>query len=395
MSRADLAEAASQWLYQHTSNAGAMDERYIGKLERGAVRWPGRDYRAALRAILGAERDADLGLRSTRHTSNEPTDWPALHRTATTDDLHPWELVDSLTRGTVSKTALEQAERVAVDYAHRYPSASPPELLPDVSRLMRRMNDVLNHPQPIRARQQAVSTLGLLSGLSGNLWLDLGNTSRADSFFDAAELAAWEAADCDLSVWILATRSVAAYFDEDYTTANRHLDRAGAMTERSSQRRCAWVAALHARASAARQHPREAQSALDRAYQSLANISDPPAGTDFFDRVRLDAIAGTVHLQLSDTDHALPLLASAVTERPLSDAKGRTLASLDLAHCHTADAEPEEAARLAGQALETARGSIVRPILIKARGLHHELSQWSDVRAVREFNTQLTALSHV
>jgi hypothetical protein len=42
--------------------AAAMDAAYIGKLERGEYRWPNHRYREALRAVLHAASDPDLGF---------------------------------------------------------------------------------------------------------------------------------------------------------------------------------------------------------------------------------------------------------------------------------------------------------------------------------------------
>jgi hypothetical protein len=50
MSRQELAEAVNAWCVAHTHRAGALDEHYIGRLEQGRVRCPGRDYRAAFRS---------------------------------------------------------------------------------------------------------------------------------------------------------------------------------------------------------------------------------------------------------------------------------------------------------------------------------------------------------
>ena len=62
LSRVELAEAVNDWLYRHTGRFGALDGNYIARLERGAVRRPGRDYRAGFRAVLGAMDDAELGF---------------------------------------------------------------------------------------------------------------------------------------------------------------------------------------------------------------------------------------------------------------------------------------------------------------------------------------------
>ncbi|GAA4690990.1 hypothetical protein [Phytohabitans rumicis] len=66
MSRQELAEAVNAHIYATTGRRVALDGSYIGKLERGLMRWPYEHYRAGLRAVLGVERDADLGLYISR-----------------------------------------------------------------------------------------------------------------------------------------------------------------------------------------------------------------------------------------------------------------------------------------------------------------------------------------
>jgi len=62
LSRQELAEAVNASVYAQTGRCCHLDAGYIGKLERGETRWPLAHYRAGLRAALGADTDADLGL---------------------------------------------------------------------------------------------------------------------------------------------------------------------------------------------------------------------------------------------------------------------------------------------------------------------------------------------
>jgi len=72
LSRQELAEAVNAHVYATTGRVVAIDGNYIGKLERGLHRWPYEHYRAGLRAVLGAERDADLGLYNARMDTHDP-----------------------------------------------------------------------------------------------------------------------------------------------------------------------------------------------------------------------------------------------------------------------------------------------------------------------------------
>ncbi|GAA3360316.1 hypothetical protein [Saccharopolyspora gregorii] len=62
MSRSELASAVSAWLWRETGKRHDLDPHLLAKWERGAVRRPTAPYRAALRAVLGAASDADLGF---------------------------------------------------------------------------------------------------------------------------------------------------------------------------------------------------------------------------------------------------------------------------------------------------------------------------------------------
>jgi hypothetical protein len=150
-----------------------------------------------------------------------------------------------------------------------------------------------------------VTLLGVLSGLVGNLWLDLDREDHAAEFFDVAELAGQEAEDPDLTAWVLATRSIGAFFAGQHWNAADLLARAeNAAALRSSPRRRAWVAALRARSAAALGDHYLSQAALERAHQHMAAVSEPPNGTEFFDAPRLHGLAGATYLLISDTHRA-------------------------------------------------------------------------------------------
>ena len=66
MSRQELAEAINSYLYTETGQVYRIDANHVGKFEQGVIRWPTASVRTALRAILGARTDRDLGFHSTR-----------------------------------------------------------------------------------------------------------------------------------------------------------------------------------------------------------------------------------------------------------------------------------------------------------------------------------------
>ncbi|MGH3885989.1 MAG: XRE family transcriptional regulator, partial [Pseudonocardiaceae bacterium] len=66
LSRQELAELTNAWIWNHHHKVVELTGNYIGKLEQGVIRWPGKIYREALRAILGVSTDAALGFVNAR-----------------------------------------------------------------------------------------------------------------------------------------------------------------------------------------------------------------------------------------------------------------------------------------------------------------------------------------
>jgi hypothetical protein len=63
MTRSELADEVNRYLWKTTGRRFDLDDHLIGKWERGVVRNPIREYRAALRAVLGAAADTELGFQ--------------------------------------------------------------------------------------------------------------------------------------------------------------------------------------------------------------------------------------------------------------------------------------------------------------------------------------------
>lgn len=68
MSRQELAELVNRELSKDDPRHTVLDATYIGKLERGEIRWPQAAYRAAFRSVLAAPSDRDLGFYIVRGT---------------------------------------------------------------------------------------------------------------------------------------------------------------------------------------------------------------------------------------------------------------------------------------------------------------------------------------
>ena len=184
-----------------------------------------------------------------------------------------------------------------------------------VSRQMGRMKDAISQPQPLAVRRQSVALLGVLSGVAGQLAMDLDRPDRADGMFSVGRLAATEAGDDDLAAWVAATQSIGPFFGQQYGAAAELLaDAERLAANASSPRRRAWTAAMHARALAASGQRRPALAALDRAHAHItAELDQQPHGTDFFDAPRLDGVTGSVYLLLREPGRAADFIGRALT----------------------------------------------------------------------------------
>jgi hypothetical protein len=64
MARSELAELVVEHVWRRHGVAPPVDRKYVAKLEAGRIRYPSARYREALRAVLGAGADDDLGFVS-------------------------------------------------------------------------------------------------------------------------------------------------------------------------------------------------------------------------------------------------------------------------------------------------------------------------------------------
>lgn len=307
-------------------------------------------------------------------------------------DIEPWELADILTRSSMGTRAIAAMERATYNYATAYPSTPPQELATPVARQLRALAAALDRPQTLSIRRRMIRLVGVLSGLRGNLYLDLDDTRRADESFEVGMVAAEEAEDDDLMAWVLATRSIQSFVTGDLLGASDLLGEAQQLSAAwSSARRRAWILAMYSRSLAAQGDRGRSLAALESAYQ-LAGQASAPHGTDFFDLPRLEGIAGTTHLLVRDTERARPVLTTALARRAPADAKGRALITLDLARCAVIDGDEGEAHHLIGRSLDIAEHSMVHPIATQIRQMRTTLRSLEGSTAGREIDERLAQI---
>lgn len=126
-----------------------MDAHYVAKLERGVIRWPSADYRAALAAVLGADGDAALGF----HPLARPAGNGAAVPVAYADDgllvlAARAEVTD------VGPAAVEALEEVAELLARAYATTPPHLLLIEVRRRAAEVAGLLDRRSTLAQRRR-------------------------------------------------------------------------------------------------------------------------------------------------------------------------------------------------------------------------------------------------
>jgi tetratricopeptide (TPR) repeat protein len=438
MSRQELADAVNAYLAPMDESEATLDANHIGKLERGAHRWPNDLRREAFRHVLEASTDSELGFHIIRGLPNvapaeppltsEPpsqdravslgilpgkiTDvdgnvsdrgWAesagGLHRTVDSmevgshsehhagyvdddqdqpDVFDLWELNDVLRGSNVGSRGLALAETACARLDQRYAALSPHVVLPKVSVQLRMTVRALRESQPVAHRRRLCSLAGRLAGLRAWLLFDLADYQAADAWYDAAIQAAREAEDDALCGWLFGARSLIPSYRHDHRAAVILIGQGQSAASRSGDATVrTWLHALEARARAGVGETtgfRTAQRRADRLV-SRTNSVRRRHGMDFDgDKLDLTYYAGTSHLLLRQPDAAAEFLQESLNILPAAHTKAQAILLLGMATAAAQKLRIEEASDLACQALTVASSQPIMPILQRAQDLRNQLA---------------------
>jgi hypothetical protein len=375
LSRQELAELVNTWVWEHHNKTVVVaTANYVGKLENGIIRWPGRLYREALRAVLGVSKDADLGFVNARSrraaVKLENVDRQQLIRTTTALGVGRLVLgpVAALLEGSepapvparVGATEIEQtrtAKQVFQSWSLTYGGGLARDA---VMGQLRWSAGLLGASCPDRLRPELFSAVGDLAETAGYMALDSGAQEVAHRVYRFALGCAEEAKDWHLRADVLGHLNGHAIQtgqpDEGLTLAEQALVRADRLTaiERS---------VLHtdrARALAKMRRVQETLTAIGTADEHFAHATpdnDPPFMWTYHNPAVHAMRTGEALVELAilgrSPGEATDRLATAVAgltgcARPLAGCQAR-LATLTMV-----TGDPLQAATIGHQALDTA-----------------------------------------
>ncbi|WP_435581584.1 XRE family transcriptional regulator [Amycolatopsis thermoflava] len=374
LSRQELADLVNQHIAVHHKSQAVIDANYIGKLERGVIRWPSVLYREALRAVLGASSDAALGFINRRRTVVKLADVDrkqflrsvglgvgALTLAPVAARLQGSEPTPVPSRvGTAEIGQITTAAKVFAGWDHTYGGGLSREA---VQAQLHWSAGLLDASCAEALRGPLHSAIGYLAHTCGFMAFDAYAHDDATNAFSFGLACAQEAGDWHLRAKILSSMARQAIWigkpDEGLTWIEHALVRADRLT--ATER--AMLHTAHARALAKMRRTRDALAAVGRADDefSRATPANDPPWMAYYDHAQ----------HLGDTGHALfdlalhgyrPVVASArladaVAEHGDAYARSRAISQTKLATLTMATGDPVEAAAI-GQAALDAAGTV-------------------------------------
>jgi hypothetical protein len=376
LSRKELAALVNQYIWDTYRQRTGLDENYVGKLERGVVRWPRDVYREALRAVLGTTDDSCLGFRPPQSAATVAAISPRFGTGGgqMSVAVASATLLDGLTLtpppGLIGMTEIDQiwlAAKAFSDWDNLYGGLAreaPIALLRWSARLL------ASQACPSVLRAHLLSAVAYLAHTCGFMAFDVYVFDDARRLLHFGVACAEEADDWHMRARLLATTARLETWvgqpDRGLTDTQVALVRA----ERLTPTERAMLHSLEARALSRMHRTQEAMTAVGQADDAF-EARDPdedPAWMRYYDHAQHAGDVGIALLDLAlggsvDPDCARTRLITGIEDRPPSLVRSRALSQLGLAKLTMVTGDPAEAVSIGRSALELARPVRSRRVL--------------------------------
>lgn len=449
LSRVELADLVNAAVFRATNRTVTVDDHYIGKLERGIIRWPQDDYRVALRAILRVSTDAELGFRRPRRARTLPADTiipsaaliapgPALPtasqfadvpdqqlRSTTTQAgntpadlvlLDEWSAMlrrELLTRGALTLTALTHLEsylsaldadptakisvlRAVITAQRRREGSMPARNLAGVVvehlRLLRTVGEGAREPAAKRLAAEALSEgYGFLAWLAWDMW-EIGSAQR---YYHAAVRMARQSRHPTLTAYMLGSTAVFTAKSGNPQRALDLVDQARqSLGTHTSDTTNAWLYSTAAAANAAAQQTEETWRYLDMAHDATTRIkTDDSPPWPWIMRFNDEKLAGyrlAAAVDLRDPVAALNIAPLAV--RAQAHSAQHALNLLAQADAHAMSQDYDRSATVALTALDAASTKTSQRVIRAAWQTRQALPRKPRIDSIQQLDARLRDL---
>jgi hypothetical protein len=401
LSRQEVAELINEWLYDRTKKRVELDANYIGKLERGVIRWPGRQYREAFRAVLRAESDAQLGFHGHRRRSATVTDVDRQQfiRTAGTVMALPWLELFTPTTPTPVPTRVTPVEIAQVRTAARVFSSWDYEHGGGLAReavlaQLRWSSQLLHGTCEERLRPTLFEAVAELGEVAGFMAFDACAHGDGRRIFRFALACAEHAENWHMRANVLADMARQAVWINDPDSGLTYVELALVRSERLTATERAMLHTVRARALAKLGRLQATLAAVGTADEAFAHANpaiDPP-WMAFYDHAQHHGDTGHALFDLSVRGHrtqAAQRLAYSVAHHGDAYARSRAISRTKLATLVMTTGDPRRAAVIGQKALESAGSLRSRRAVDDLWQLHDAAGRHPAVTEARELSDRI------
>jgi hypothetical protein len=372
MTRQELAELVNAWVYENTvgNRVISLDANYIGKLERGDIRWmQDADRRTAFRAVLNVETDQELGFRRPRRSRS----------TVGNVDRHQF-LRAALGAGAAAAVGPSFADLIGPTQPTPVPSvvgmAEVAEVRTTTSVFknwdalyggglvreavgaqLRYAAELLNARCAQRVRTELFSAVGYLSHTAGFMAFDAYAHDDARRMFEFALACAEEARDWHLRAKVLSSLARQAIWCGDPDAGLTYTELAMVRADRLTPTERAMLHTGRARALAKLTKVQDTVIAVGMADEEFSHArpeNDPPT-VAYYDAAQHAGDTGhalwDVALHGQFVTEANRRLVTAVAGHGDGFARARAISQIKLASLTMVTGDPREAAAIGDQAL--------------------------------------------
>jgi len=403
LSRQEVAALVNEWLYDHTGTRTEIDANYIGKLERGVIRWPQRRYREALRAALQVATDVQLGFYATRRETStvDVVDRQQFLRTAGMLATLPWLDLFTPTTPTplptrVGRTEIDQVRAAATvftswDYAFGGGLAREA-----VFTQLRWSAQLLRVDCPEQLRAELFAAVAQLADVAGFMAFDACAHDDARRAFRFALACTEYAGDWHARANALADMARQAIWVDEPDQGLTYVEQALVRADRLTATERAMLYTIRARALARMDRPQETLAAVGRADAAfaLANPAEDPPWMAFYDHAQHHGDTGHALFDLSvrgRRTHAAQRLAYSVANHGPAYARSRAISRTKLASLLMVTGDPRRAAAIGQRAVDDAGSLRSRRALDDVRELHRFAGRHPAIAEAGELRDRITA----
>ena len=414
LSRQELAELANEWIWTHHQKMAALSANYVGQLERGCIRWPGKLYREAFRAILGVPTDAALGFVNTRRAVVKLKNVDRRQFIHTSAGLGAGAVVSgplaALLEGSseptpiphrVGATDIEQvrtATQMFEAWSGKYGGGLAREAVMGQLRWSARLLDEATCPE--RLRPGLFTAVGDLADVAGYMAMDVDAHEEGRRAYRFALACAEEAKDWPLRAEVLSSIAQQAVRtgqpDDGLTLAELALVRPDRLTATGR-------ALLHTdrgRALAKMRRVTETVAAVGTADEHFAHASPPndPSCLAFYNDARHAQFTGRALFDLATLGHNLAqqvtdrLTAAAAGHITDSNTRSQAICLTKLASLTMVTGDPVQAAAIGHQALDLAGAIRSRQVTEELRELARYAAAHQHLEEVARLRRRIGAL---